>query len=147
MSLWSNDGQVEEAAMVGIRVTLRKVGRNGGPKKPIDPAPLEAALRAFVGESAEVECWVSDDEVYWHAELRWEGGIAWDPVGSLSADVLARDIAAFSKWAEGVGAWLSAKPVANLPPTTVLIRAEYGKSWAVPLPTRSTKLPSRRTAK
>src|SRR5262245_14938701 len=71
VSLWSNDGQVAEAALVGLWVILRRVGRNGGPKTPIHPAPLEATLRGFVAGSADVDCWVDEDGVYWHAELRW----------------------------------------------------------------------------
>jgi hypothetical protein len=53
MSLWSNDGQLDEAAKVGLWVVLRKVGHNGGPDVPIDPAALEASLRAFVGATDE----------------------------------------------------------------------------------------------
>jgi len=114
-------------------VALRRVGRNGGPQTPIDPAALEAALAGLVAGSAELDCWVSNDGVYWHAEFRWTGGPAWDPVPSLSADALARDTAAFAAWAEGLAAWLRSGPVPGLPPTTVGIKAEYGTSWAVPL--------------
>jgi hypothetical protein len=133
MSLWSNDGQVAEAALVGVWVTLRRVGRNGGPETPIDPAPLEAALAEFVAGSAELHCWVSADGVSWHAELRWTEGVPWHPVAPLPAEALAQDIAAFAAWAERVAAWVRSKPVRGLPSTTVGIKAEYGKSWSVPL--------------
>jgi hypothetical protein len=79
MSLWSNDGQVAEAALVGVWVTLRRVGRNGGPETSIDPAPLEAALAELVAGSAELDCWVSEDGVYWRAELRWTHGTSLSP--------------------------------------------------------------------
>jgi hypothetical protein len=133
MSLWSNDGQVAEAALVGVWVTLRRVGRNGGPDSPIDPAPLEAALSEFIAGSAEMDCSVSEDGVYWRAELRWTEGVPWNPVASLSADALAQDVAAFAAWAERVAAWMRSKPVPGLASTTGGVKAEYGKSWLVPL--------------
>jgi hypothetical protein len=138
MSLWSNDGKVDEGAKVGLRIVLRRVGRNGGPEVPIDPAPLEAALRAFVGaahEEDEPDCWVSDDGVYWHAEVYWREGItvSWDPADFPSPDALARDLAAFAAWAQTVAAWLRSKPVAGLPRTTAWVRAQYGKIWMVRL--------------
>src|SRR5262245_51459473 len=136
MSLWSNDGQLDEAAKVGLWVVLRKVGRNGGPDTPIDPAPLEAALRAFVGATDEDDgptCWVSEDGVYWHAEVRWKGGLGWDPVGSPAPEALGRGLAAFAAWAQGVADWLRSKPVAGLPRTTARVTAQYGKIWPVPL--------------
>jgi hypothetical protein len=133
MTLWSNDGQVEEGALVGIWVTLRRVGRNDGPETPIDPAPLESALAEFVAGSAEHDCRVSEDGVYWYAELRWKEGIQWNPVASISPDALARDIAAFAAFAEKVAAWLRSKPVPGLSTTTAGIKADYGKSWVVPL--------------
>jgi hypothetical protein len=136
MSLWSNDGQVDEAAKVGLWVVLRKIGHNGGPDTPIDPAQLEAALRAFVGAGDEDEgpaCWVSADGAYWHAELRWRGGIPWVPVRSPSPEALGRDLAAFAAWAQTVADWLWSKPVAGLPRTVARVTAQYGKVWPVPL--------------
>jgi hypothetical protein len=141
MSLWNNDGQVAEGALVGVQVTVRRVGRNGGPRSPIGAAlleALEAALVEFVAGSAEVECWLDEDGVYWHAELLWTAGLGDLTWGELTpppaADALARDMAAFAAWAERVAAWLWSKPVADLPSTTVLILAQYGKSWTVPFP-------------
>src|SRR5262249_45824343 len=71
---------------------------DGGPDVPIDPAPLEAALRAFLGAADEEDgptCWVSADGAYWHAAVRWDGGLGWDPVGSPTPEALGRDLAAF----------------------------------------------------
>jgi hypothetical protein len=139
MSLWNNDGEVAEGALVGVQVTVRRVGRNGGPQSPISPAllhALEAALAEFVAESAELRCWLDEDGDYWHAELVWTDGLGdltWGQ-GAPSADGLAGDMAAFAAWAERVAAWLWSKPVADLPSTTVLVLAQYGKSWTVPFP-------------
>jgi hypothetical protein len=134
VTLWNNDGQVAEGAMVGIQVTLRRDGRNGGPGSPIDPAPLEAGLAELVAGEAELRCWVDEGGVYWHAELLWTAGVQWGPADAASADALAGDVAAFCSWAERVAAWLGSRPVPGLPPTTAVINAEYGRSWAVPLP-------------
>jgi hypothetical protein len=70
--------------LVGVQATLRRVGRNGSPRSPIHRAPLEAALAEFVAGLAELEYWVSEDGVYWHAALLWTAGIPWEPVASLS---------------------------------------------------------------
>jgi hypothetical protein len=141
MSLWNNDGQAAMGALVGVRVTARRVGRNGGPRSPISPdllGALEAALAEFVGESGEVECWLDEEGVYWHADLSWNEGLGDLTWGELtpppSADALARDMAAFAAWAERVAAWLWAKPIADLPSTRVLVLAQYGKGWTVPFP-------------
>ncbi len=141
MPLWNNDGEVAEGALVGVQVTVRRVGRNGGPRSPIGPALLEAletALAQFVAGSAELECWLDKGEVYWYAELLWTEGLRDLTWGELtpppSADALARDMAAFAAWAERVAAWLWSKPVADLPSTRVLVLAQYGKSWTVPFP-------------
>jgi len=49
MSLWSNDGQLDEAAKVGLWVVLRKVGRNGS------LAAGAGERRRFVGARSECE--------------------------------------------------------------------------------------------
>ena len=49
---------------------------------------------------------------------------------------MGRDIAAFAAWAEGLAAWVRSKPVPDAPSTTVLLLAQYGKAWAVPLDDR-----------
>jgi hypothetical protein len=85
-----------------------------------------------------LDCRLDEDGVYWHAELLWTEGLGNLTWGELTppplADALARDMAAFAAWAERVAAWLWSKPVAGLPSTTVLVIAQYGKSWAVPFP-------------
>jgi hypothetical protein len=141
MSLWNNDGEVAEGSLVGVQVTVRRVGRNGGPPSPISPALLEAlegGLAQFVAESHDLRCWLDEDGVYWHAELCWTGGLGDLTWGELTppptADGLARDLAAFAAWAERVAAWLWSKPIPDLPSTPVLILAQYGKSWTVPFP-------------
>jgi hypothetical protein len=141
MSLWHNAGEVVHGALVGVRLTVRRVGRNSGPRSPIAPDLLEAlkeGLAEFVAEPDELECWLDENGVYWYAKLMWTGGLGDLTWGQLtpppSADALARDMAAFASWAERVAAWLWSKPVADLPPTTVLILAEYGQKWTVPLP-------------
>ena len=139
MSLWHNDNQVTHGAVVGVQVTVRRVGCNGGPPSPIDASllqALEAALAEFVADSAEVDCWLDEDGVYWYAELWWKeglGDLTWGEPPP-AADALARDMAAFAAWAERVGAWVWSKPLADLPSTTVLILAEYGKKWTAPFP-------------
>jgi hypothetical protein len=141
MSLWNNDGEVAEAALLGVQVTVRRVGRNGGPQSPIGPALLEAlqaGLAEFVAEPDDLYCWLDEDGVYWHAELLWTAGVGdltWrELTPPPAADALARDVAAFAAWAERVAAWLWSKPIADLPSTTVLVLAQYGKSWTVPFP-------------
>jgi hypothetical protein len=76
---------------------------------------------------------VSEDGASWHAEVRWAGGLGWDPVGSPSPEALGRDLAAFAAWAHGVADWLRSKPVAGLPRTVARVTAQYGKIWPVPL--------------
>lgn len=135
MSLWSNDGIVDEAAMVGIWVVLRKVGRNGGPKKPIDPVALEAALRKFVQpkHADGVCCWTSDDGAEWHAEVYWPGGLGWNPITSPTPEALGQDLAAFAVWAQQLAEWVRSKPLPDLPTTRARVTAQYGKLWPVPL--------------
>jgi hypothetical protein len=141
MSLWNNDGEVAHGALLGIQVTVRRVGRNGGPRTPIGPALLEAldaGLAQFVAEPDDVNCWLDEDGVYWHAELFWTAGLGDLTWGELTPpptpDALASDLAAFAAWTERVAAWLWSKPHPDLPSTTVLVLAEYGKKWTVPFP-------------
>jgi hypothetical protein len=141
MSLWHNDGQVANAALLGVQVTVRRVGRNRGPESPIAPALLEAlgaGLAAFVAEPDHLDCWLDEDGVYWRAELLWTEGLGDLTWGELTppptADALARDLAAFAAWTERVAAWLWSKPIPDLPSTMVLVLAEYGKKWVVPFP-------------
>jgi hypothetical protein len=59
-----------------VQVTVRRVGRNGGPRSPIDAATLqalEAALADFVANSAEAQCCLDEDGAYWYAELHAGG--------------------------------------------------------------------------
>ena len=141
MSLWSNDGQVDEAPLVGLQVALRRTDNNGGPAHPFDPAPLQAALEAFVADSADVDCWTTPDGVYWHAELRWTGGLGWSPVAYFTPEALGRDLAAFASWAARVAEWVRSKPVPDAPPTRVQLLATYGKAWVVPLDDRKPAEP------
>jgi hypothetical protein len=134
--LWSNDGQLAESALVRLWVVLRRVGRNGGPASPIDPAPLEAALRAFVAaddEAGEPYCWVSEDGSEWHAEVRWPGYSprGWGDDADATPEALGRELAAFAAWARRLAAWLRSKPAAGLPATRAGVRAQYGLVWEV----------------
>lgn len=141
MTLWNNSGEVAHGALLGVQVTVRRVGRNGGPPSPIAPAlleNLEAGLTEFVAEPDDLYCWLDENEVYWHAELSWTQGLGDLTWGKLTppppADALARDLAAFAAWAERVAAWLWSRPHPDLPQTMVLVVAEYGQKWTVPLP-------------
>jgi hypothetical protein len=140
MALWNNDGEISMGGLLGVRVTVRRAGRNGGPRSPIAPAlldALQAGLAGFV-DYDDVTCWLDEEGQYWYAELWWTEGLGDLTWGELTpppaADALARDIAAFAAWAERVTAWLWSKPVDGLPKTTVLVLAQYGNKWSVPFP-------------
>jgi hypothetical protein len=94
-------------------------------------------LKAFVAGSADVSCRTSKDGVYRHAELRWTGGVAWAPVASPTPEELGQDLTVFAAWAQTVADWIRSKPVPTAPATTVVLRAQYGKEWVVPLDARS----------
>lgn len=65
MSLWNNSGEAALGALLGVQVTVRRVGRNGGPPPPMSPAlleALEADLVEFVAKPDDLHCWLDESK-------------------------------------------------------------------------------------